>query len=191
MLITGDNFQSGPPRTEYSYYFSRYPHIWGWASWRRAWRHYDVDMWLWPIVRDGGWLADLFEKPDVAEYWRTMLTKVANREIDTWDYQVTFWLRCQNGLCVLPRENLITNIGHGPDATHTTNNSSVANLPISAMEFPLHHPPFVIPDRQADSLTDRRFFSTSPLHRRVIQQVKRLVRRLATTDKPKNTASKS
>lgn len=47
MTISGDNFQLGNSRTEYSYYFSKYTHIWGWASWRRAWQHYDVDMKSW------------------------------------------------------------------------------------------------------------------------------------------------
>jgi len=179
MLITGDNFQPGPPRTDYSYYFSRYPHIWGWASWRRAWRHYDVDLSLWPIVRDGGWLDDLFERPNVVEYWRIMLSKVANHEIDTWDYQMTFSLRCQNGLSILPRDNLITNIGFGADATHTAVKDSVANLPVRAMEFPLHHPPFMIPDRQADLFTDRRFFSKAPLYARIAHRVKHLMHRMA------------
>ncbi|OUC08639.1 hemolytic protein HlpA-like protein, partial [Litorilinea aerophila] len=41
MAITGDNFQFGRSRTKYSYYFSRYFHSWGWATWRRAWQHYD------------------------------------------------------------------------------------------------------------------------------------------------------
>ncbi len=56
MMISGDNFQMGRNRTPYSYYFSRFFHCWGWATWRRAWRHYDIDMELWPSLRDGSWL---------------------------------------------------------------------------------------------------------------------------------------
>src|SRR5512139_3287315 len=46
-MISGDNFQLGQKRTDASYYFSRYNHIWGWASWRRAWRHYDREASAW------------------------------------------------------------------------------------------------------------------------------------------------
>ncbi|MCX5679732.1 MAG: glycosyltransferase family 2 protein, partial [Candidatus Omnitrophica bacterium] len=49
--ISGTNYQLGKSRTDYSYFFSRYASFWGWATWRRAWRHYDVDMKSWPQVK--------------------------------------------------------------------------------------------------------------------------------------------
>jgi hypothetical protein len=55
-MISGDNFQFDRKKTDSSYYFSRDPHIWRWASWRHVWKNYDVDMQLWPEIRDGGWL---------------------------------------------------------------------------------------------------------------------------------------
>jgi hypothetical protein len=178
MLISGDNFQPGPPRTPYSYYFSRYPHIWGWASWRRAWRHYDVNMSLWPTIRDAELLTDLFDDARSVEYWEAILPRVANREIDTWDYQVTFALRCQYGLSVLPRVNLVTNIGFGPEATHTTYQDNIANLKAFPIDLPLSHPPFVIVDSRADSFTERRFYSKGALHARIIHMTKALLRRV-------------
>lgn len=56
MHIGGNNFQMQKSRTNDSYYFSRYNHCWGWASWGRAWQHYDVDMKLWNLIKDGDWL---------------------------------------------------------------------------------------------------------------------------------------
>ena len=44
MMISGDNFQDGIKRGDASYYFSKFAHIWGWASWRRAWQHYDINL---------------------------------------------------------------------------------------------------------------------------------------------------
>nr|MBA3765731.1 glycosyltransferase family 2 protein [Acidobacteriota bacterium] len=52
MMISGDNFQFGRKRTQYSYYFSRYTHTWGWATWRRAWRYFDREIKLWPALRE-------------------------------------------------------------------------------------------------------------------------------------------
>jgi hypothetical protein len=53
MNISGENFQFGRQRTQDSYYFSRYNHCWGWASWRRAWNNYDVEMQLWSVIKEG------------------------------------------------------------------------------------------------------------------------------------------
>ncbi len=58
MTICGDNFQFGSRPSSFSYYFSRYCHIWGWASWRRAWNFYDVRISHWPELKKSGWLDD-------------------------------------------------------------------------------------------------------------------------------------
>ena len=52
MAISGDNFQLGHQQTEDSYYFSRYTHSWGWATWKRAWKYADIEMKTWPKVRE-------------------------------------------------------------------------------------------------------------------------------------------
>jgi hypothetical protein len=51
-VVTGNNFQNGRQRGEGSYYFSKYNHCWGWATWRRAWRHYRDDLPFWPEWRE-------------------------------------------------------------------------------------------------------------------------------------------
>ena len=59
-MISGDNFQFGRRRNDDSYYFSKYVHVWGWASWRDRWvGSYDVTMARWPRIRDEGWLVDI------------------------------------------------------------------------------------------------------------------------------------
>ena len=97
-LISGDNFLEGRARTPYSYYFTRHTHIWGWASWRRAMRNYDVAMPTWPEIKEGGWLHDILgDNPDYVRYWSEYFDQVYNGKIDTWDYQLTYsmWI---NGL---------------------------------------------------------------------------------------------
>jgi hypothetical protein len=178
MMISGDNFQPGPPRHEYSYYFSRYPHVWGWASWRRAWQHYDVNMSLWPTVRDGGWLESIFLDAQSTAYWRATFDRVAAGEIDTWDYQLGFACFAQNGLSICPRGNLVQNIGFATDATHTAANSPLANLAVEAMQFPLKHPPFLIRDARADARTEEIFYSQPKLQKRLIARGKAALRKL-------------
>jgi tetratricopeptide (TPR) repeat protein len=158
MVISGDNFQFGRKRTEYSYYFSRYNHCWGWATWRRAWGHYDNEMKLWPEVRDGNLLGDILQDTQAVSYWSYIFQSVYGG-FSSWAYPWTFSCWIHNGLTILPNVNLVSNIGFGQEATHTTVINTFANLPTEALSFPLQHPPFVIRDAQADDFTEQIMFS--------------------------------
>ncbi len=175
-MISGDNFQFGRHHTPYSYYFSRYTHIWGWATWRRAWRLYDHAMALWPELRDRGWLQDVLEDSGAASYWsRIFETTWADRNA-SWAYRWIFCAWANGALTVLPSGNLVSNIGFGGAATHTLNRrNKFASLPLEAMSFPLRHPPDVIRDASADSFTQRHMF-TIPWWRRLAAGAYRFLR---------------
>jgi hypothetical protein len=155
LSISGDNFQFGQSRTQYSYYFSRLTHVWGWATWRRAWRQYDVTMSRWPAVRDTRFLDNLLgAEPAVLDGIRHAIDRVYRGEVDTWDTQwmLSNWLA--DGLTILPDVNLMTNIGFGDDATHTrSSRSEMANLPAGEMRFPLRHPARIERNVEADLFT--------------------------------------
>ena len=162
MAISGDNFQFGRKRTEYSYYFSRYNHIWGWASWRRAWKYFDYDLKLWPKIRKENWITSILENRKVVKYWTKNFQRTYEGDTTVWDYRWTFACWIQNGLTILPNVNLVSNIGFGEDATHTiASKSRVANLPVKEMNFPLKHPPFLLRHVEADDFTDRNLFDSS------------------------------
>lgn len=169
-IISGDNFQFGRRRTEYSYYFSRYPHIWGWASWRRAWKNYDVEMKLWPEIRDGKWLGDLLETKKSRWYWKHTFDMVYKGKIDTWDYQLTFHCWTQNALSVVPNVNLISNIGFGRDAVHTKVKNIFAEMQTEPMGDPIMHPAFILRDSRADRFVEDKMFSGIALVFRVINR---------------------
>ena len=160
MQIGGCNFQDGIKRGDGSYYFSIYNHIWGWASWRRAWKHYDRDMSLWPVLRGTDWLLNIGSGSKAfQQYWTTIFDTVHSGKIDTWDYQWTFSCWALSGLTILPARNLVTNVGFGEGATHTKDNGGAhANLPLEALEFPLSHPSSMVRNFAADKLSDRHVF---------------------------------
>ena len=164
-IISGNNFQFGRKRTNYSYYFSRYPHIWGWASWRRAWKNYDVDMKIWSEIRNGNWLQDLFKDKKSVQYWANIFEKTYQGKINSWDYMWTFSCWIQNALTVIPNVNLISNIGFGLDASHTKATTKLSNISTSPIEFPLKHPNFIIRDTLADDFTQRNIFELSIITR--------------------------
>jgi len=173
MVVSGDNFQFGRQRTDYSYYYSRYTHIWGWATWRRAWEHFDFAMTQWPEIRNGNWLDDLLADPGHVRYWKGIFDETHGNRNSSWAYRWTYSVWAQGGLTVLPNVNLVSNIGFGVDGTHTWRRSSrFAALEAAPMEFPLRHPPYMIRDAEADRFTQKHMFSR-PLWRVVARSLYR------------------
>ena len=153
MTISGNNFQFGKKHTDYSYYFSIYPHCWGWATWRRAWRFYDDTMKLWPEIRSGGFFEYIYRDQEIKYRYKIFQDTYKNK-INTWDYRWNFSCLAQSGLTILPNCNLVRNIGFGADATHTNvDGQSIVNNIAREMSFPLQHPPFIIRHFEADKLT--------------------------------------
>jgi len=153
MMVSGNNFQFGKRRTNYSYYFSKYFHIWGWATWKRAWNYYDVDMKSWPKIKDGRWLIDILKDKNAEKFWEKIFENTYRGTINTWDFQWVFSCWIQNGLAILPNVNLVKNIGFDGNATHTKGKNKQANLSVNSIHFPLKNPEFVIADNEADART--------------------------------------
>lgn len=174
MNISGNNFQFERNLTGYSYYYSRYNHCWGWATWSRAWQHYDIELKLWSQIRDGNWLWAIFQDARTVKYWQKIFQAIYEQKfIRGWDYRWTFACWIQNGLTILPHVNLVTNIGFGAGASNTIDpTSQYANLPVREMPFPLKHPPFVICHTQADLFTQYTLFSPS-LTKRLFKKVRK------------------
>ena len=174
MHIGGTNFQGAARVSEESYYFSRHVHVWGWASWRRAWRHYDVGMSAWTWARATGRVADILTTPLERRAFTPLFDRVARGEIDTWDTQWTLACRVQNGLSIVPSRNLVSNIGFGGGATHTIDaGHPVATMPTFPLALPLTHPPYPLADSAADERTASVFRPT--LYRRARSMMFRLL----------------
>ncbi len=149
-VITGNNFQNGQKRGNASYYFSKYNHCWGWATWRRAWEYYQGNIPFWPEwSRSEDWLRKI---PNRAErrYWQKIFNQVYQNKIDSWAYPWTASVWYAGGLTATPNVNLVSNIGFGDDATHTVEINQFANLPTSFIGY-IIHPNEVIQDIEADT----------------------------------------
>lgn len=172
MTVSGNNFQP-ERRTKYSYYFSRYMHCWGWATWQRAWRQFDISTDEWSTVRDEDWLSEIFESSSAASYWRDTLDRVFKGEVDSWAYvwQYNIWMR--GGLNVLPEVNLVRNIGFDDGALHTKQGTSPA-AHASSIEQPIRHPPVIVRHRTADQYTQKHYFQRS-LRYRLTDKIKSLI----------------
>ncbi|MEH1948780.1 MAG: glycosyltransferase family 2 protein [Nostoc sp.] len=164
--ISAQNLQLEQKRTNYSYYFSRYNHCWGWASWRRAWQHYDLTIKLWKEVQAENLLYDILIDQKAVNSWQRIFQSVYDNPTGiTWDYQWTFACWMQGSLSIIPNVNLISNVGVGADATHFTSNQefSFINMSMQAMEFPLKHPPFIVRNVEADNFTQKTVYKATTL----------------------------
>lgn len=152
MHINGDN-SVNQNRTSDSYYFSKYIHGWGWASWRRAWQHYDYNMKTWPDFKAAGLLKYLCEDPYEEKYWTDIFDQMYEdpQVIDTWDYQWIYTCWSQSGLAIAPNQNLISNLGFSrEDAAHTRGESFRSRLATTEIGK-IKHPLFLVRHQEADS----------------------------------------
>jgi hypothetical protein len=151
MHISGDNWHFG--RQHFSYFFSAYCYSCGWATWRRAFQHYDPNTQLWGTLRNTSWLMDTLGDRQAAQFWATKFdaTYAAGIHTNGWDWPWLFACWAHRGLSILPSTNLISNIGFSKDATHTrTAEDERAFVPAAGMPFPLRHPPYMIRNTDAD-----------------------------------------
>jgi hypothetical protein len=151
-VITGNNFQNGIPRGDATYYFSKYAHCWGWATWRKTWNYYDGSISFWPQWKDSNDFNNKF--PDKAEkkYWKKIFNLSYKKKIDSWGYPFIACMMKQNSLTVVPNSNLISNIGFGDEATHTKDlKNKLSNLPTKKLEKIITHPKNIEVDIEADA----------------------------------------
>ena len=158
--ISGECYRN-PREANGSYFFSKYPLVWGWATWRRAWSRFDPRLAGWPGFESQADTHELFDSRDEREYWLSTFARcyedaLAGRS-SSWDY--AWYFACMShGLSIHPAVNLVSNIGYGPLASHTREPSTLADRPVETLEEHLRRPPSVVRDRQADIDTfDHRF----------------------------------
>lgn len=166
-MVSGCNVLGPQASLRYSYYFSRCYHIWGWATWARAWKSYDVQMRRWPELRADGWLESYVDDPNVVRILRILFDETHAGRMPTWDFQWVFAGWAASALSVTPAANLVTNIGYGELATHERDGDSpLASLPTGRLAFPLTHAPEIAVLEEADAAEWRfvypDFFATAP-----------------------------
>lgn len=167
--IIGADCRHSIENYSYSYYFGRTPYIWAWASWRRAWNEYDVEMKDWPEFNRQDKMTKMGWKSFVVNFYKRIWTRIYNMEIDTWDYQWVFAIVKNEGACIHPQVNLVKNIGFGQEATHTKVESRLANREAVEIDFPLRHPPAVELSWDVDHHLQRLYQAWWP---RIVNRVK-------------------
>ena len=165
LFINGSNFQDGKKRNKYSYYFSKYSSCWGWASWRRAWNCYDSKLSFWPNWRGTNHFKEKFPSKKEQKFWTNKLDTYYNNGplYGAWDNQLVASIIYNNGLCITPNNNLITNIGYGENATHHKVKHLGNDKPTKKIKKVFHAKKF-IEDKIADWYYFYYYFNGRSLH---------------------------
>lgn len=148
-IINGYNYRQSWHPEQYDYFFSNFGGCWGWASWRRAWNHYDPEMKDLALFAAQGCFEDLLGRK-VGHARKIVLQQTCRNHGDSWAYPWGFARHKNNGLACVPAKSLIANIGFGANATHTRRNRG-GNIEAQEISFPLQHNSFMVPDRAYDA----------------------------------------
>jgi len=155
-MISGSNFLTHFAGST-SYIFSRLALVWGWATWKRSWQEFDVNMKAW---------LDYSATDDLAYFgeWQNLVYSLVHKQyLDprsrTWGVVWRAAFLANHALSIVPRNNLVRNIGFGhPDATRHKEYHRVCRLPVKPMWGPLIHPQEITPVREFDQRSLRFYY---------------------------------
>jgi hypothetical protein len=157
--ISGCNLQMGKKWGGGTYYFSNRTHIWGWASWKRAWEDYDKNLKKYNNEEIKERLFNIYGDPIVVQSWLEIFNEVKAGKVNSWAYPLDFINFFNNGLVIIPNENLISNIGFNSNGTNTLNADNLyANIPLSEIQE-IIDPVFILPEKRADLTIINRDFN--------------------------------
>jgi hypothetical protein len=149
-LVSGFNFAPSK-RLQADYFYSTSTYIWGWASWARTWKEFraspQVESWTKEETND---IKSTFaSKIQMREFLGMMA--IANT-LNTWDISLAVWIRQVKKLTIVPRLNLVENIGFGAEATHTKFEAFDVQIPNSNYSGALNHPAEIAADSKTESV---------------------------------------
>lgn len=174
--ITGCNLQFGKKWGSGSYYFSNRTHVWGWAGWRRVWDEYDINLKPYDLATVKQNMLNIYPDDLVANCWTNIFKDVQAGKINSWAYPLDFVNFFNNGLVIIPNQNLISNIGFKSNGTNTFDEASIyANIPLTEIEE-IFHPEYFIPEKDADLAIIKRDFKIEQLRKKQNKFSRRLVR---------------
>jgi hypothetical protein len=133
MMVSGTNYLFNRIKIAESYYFSRFYSIWGWATWKRAWEFYELDMSSWPKYKNSGQLSIFYPDKTVKNFYETIFQSTYEDKIDTWDYQWIYSCISANGFAIAPKYNLISNIGL--TGVHSNKKNKFNEMPTKSIDL--------------------------------------------------------
>jgi hypothetical protein len=171
VMTIGGYRNDGPNEYEGdSYYFSKYPVTWGWATWKNCWEKVDLELSKWSELKNTDWLKDILHDQPAINYWSRIFNQMQN-DLNTWDYALTFACWINKGFSIRSSVNMINYIGYGSNATHTFIEQPSSEFSLASnIALPLKHPK----EKKIDNETEKRieWVTFSGMDIRLMEQAK-------------------
>jgi len=170
MMISGMNYLFNKIEIRESYYFSRYYPIWGWATWKRAWSCYDINMSEWPKVGSERYLNQVYCHNKIVNFLQDIFAKAHSNQIDTWDIQWFFTCIINYSLAICPKYNLISNIGI--TGSHADRADRFHFMPVKIIDVSqMVHPTNVMPNVTLDKICFDEITRDKPVYIRIMEKM--------------------
>tara|TARA_X000000950_G_C13859478_1_gene638087 strand:- start:491 stop:1447 length:957 start_codon:yes stop_codon:yes gene_type:complete len=149
--ISGSNYTKNFKNDNNSYYFSKYPHCWGWATWRRAWRKNDPYIKFWPKFKNTLDWKSINNSITENRYWNKIFDRCYKGKFNSWAYPWTLSVWKNKGLTIIPKENLVKNIGYGTNSTNSFFRDIGDIYKTKKIQRTIKHPKLIRPDVKKDN----------------------------------------
>jgi len=153
-------FNPFPNNYHSSYFFSKYDLKWGWATWKDRWQYQDMYTKDWPQTKKSDFLRNISNNTLVKKYWESIFDQIHRNPYLAWDTQFTYQMLKKGLLTVVPKNNIILNIGYRNDASSTRWGipNHIKKLNLDEMQFPLKHPQALKMNNEYDNLVEKIHF---------------------------------
>lgn len=174
LMISGTNYFFNTIEMDETYYFSRTYGIGAWATWRRAWTLYDINMSGWSRFNSEKYLEEIYNDKKIVRYFQVPLQMTYLNLINTWDYQWVYTCIRNNGLAICPKYNLISDIG--TLGVHMQNGSRFHFMPVKELDVEkIIHPNFVIPNFNLDKKCFKILLRDHSLPNKILGKFNRII----------------
>ncbi len=176
-IISGNNFTPLDIKRKNDYFFSKYGHTWGWATWKRVWANFDLNVNIPDDHIKYSFLEKITSSNAERKYYKKLFYRMQKKGSgnNTWDHMFQYYLRVNNMISIIPRVNLTSNIGvYGLHAQGKTEHHFRS---YDEAFFVKNHPKKVICNTVYDKYHFKSYINRKkPLHKRVINKVTRLIK---------------
>jgi hypothetical protein len=177
MMISGTNIISKKFEIPESYYFSQLYLIWGWATWKRSWSLYDIQMSNWPLYNSLKYLNYIYHDKRMVLYLKKMLNETYDHHLNTWDVQWVYSCIFNHGLSICPKFNLISNIGN--IGIHTCDKGPLHDLTRKPIDpYRLIHPGNIVPNFKMDNNSYNEIFKYELVSMKIYNFMRKLKKRI-------------
>ena len=139
-IISGNNFINN--KSKYDYLYTKWSFTWGWATWSRNWKSFDYNLKYWKKFRKSEDWKNLNKDFNQYKTFTHIFNFSLNRkkiDLITWDYRWMLHLWFNKLTNIIPKHNLVKNIGFDSEATHTFRKNENLKLNFKKFQFPLKH----------------------------------------------------